>query len=183
MKHLIKKRLLISSMILFTLIALIAISTGCSSQSGAGSAEHTATAVSDDYIEIEIKGRPFKLELALNDRQRARGLMGRDEIAEDGGMLFVMPPVEPFPAELTFWMKDCLVPIDVIFLTAEGMITAIHEMKPPSPGTPDNYLTRYSSNGLAQFAVELRGGMASELGLEQGEVIELPFEQLLEMAE
>ncbi len=179
----IKKRLFISSIILFMLIALITISAGCGSQSGAGSAEPTATAVGDDYIKIELKERPFTLELALNDRQRAKGLMKRDEIAEDGGMLFVMPPVEPFPAELTFWMKDCLVPIDVIFLTAEGMITAIHEMEPPAPGTPDNDLIRYSSNEPAQFAVELRGGMASELGLEQGEVIELPFEQLLEMAE
>lgn len=162
--------------------ALILTVAGCGSAPGEDSADHAITA-DNNYIEIEIKGRTFNLELALNDRQRAKGLMDRDEIAEDGGMLFVMPPVEPFPAELTFWMKDCLVPIDIIFLADDGAITAIHEMEPPLPGTPYDQLIRYSSNGPAQFAVELRGGMAADLGLVKGEYIVLPFGQLLDLAE
>lgn len=169
--------------VIIIIAALILTVTGCGVAPGEDSADRVITANNNNYIEIEIKGRTFNLELALNDRQRARGLMGRDEIAEDGGMLFVMPPVEPFPAELTFWMKNCLVPIDVIFLADDGAITAIHEMEPPLPGTPDDELIRYSSNGPAQFAVELRGGMASDLGLKRGEYILFPFGTLLDLAE
>ena len=80
-------------------------------------------------------------------------------------------------------MKDCLVPIDVIFLGPAGKVTAVHAMLPPEPGTPDEKLPRYASFGLAQFAIELRGGKASELVIKRGDEIQLPFELLLEMAE
>ncbi|MDW7728489.1 MAG: DUF192 domain-containing protein [Bacillota bacterium] len=172
-----------ASFVLTIIIAVLTLTVAGCGSAPVEDSKGRAVTVDNNYIEIEIKGRTFNLELALNDRQRARGLMGRDNIDEDGGMLFVMPPAEPFPAELTFWMKDCLVPIDVIFLASDGAITAIHEMEPPLPGTPDDELIRYSSNGPAQFVVELRGGMAAELDLEQGEYIIFPFEHLLDVAE
>ncbi len=135
-----------------------------------------------ESLELQIGGQLFELELALDDKQRAAGLMGREEIDPSGGMLFVMPPVEPFPAELTFWMKDCLVPIDLIFLSTEGEITATHEMQPPEPGLSDEELLRYSSNSPAQYAIELRGGTVKDLNLQVGDTIELPFDYLLELA-
>ncbi len=132
--------------------------------------------------EVRIKGVNFKLELALTPEERAEGLMGRREIAADGGMLFVFPNQPPFPAELSFWMKNCLVPIDLLFLDPDGRVVAVHEMEPPLPGTADHELPAYRSSAPAQFAIELKGGRAAELGVTIGDVIELRFEELLKMA-
>ncbi len=132
--------------------------------------------------EVQIKGVLFKLELALTPEEWAEGLMGRREIAADGGMLFVYPDRPPFPTELSFWMKNCLVPIDLLFLDPDGRVVALHEMEPPQPGTADHELPAYRSGAPAQFAIELKGGRAAELGVTIGDVIELRFEELLKMA-
>ena len=132
--------------------------------------------------EVQIKGVVFKLELALTPEEWAEGLMGRKDIAADGGMLFVYPDRPPFPTELSFWMKNCLVPIDLLFLDPDGKVVAFHEMEPPLPGTADHELPSYRSGAPAQFAIELKGGRAAELGVTIGDVIELRFEELLKMA-
>ncbi len=144
--------------------------------------EGTVSAPGSEMLTIELGGRMFELELALTDEARMQGLMFRDKIAENGGMIFIYPPVEPFPTVLYFWMKNCLVPIDVIFINPKGMITAIHEMQPPEPDIPDDELTRYSSKLPAQFVIELRGGMAAELGLTAGSRVKLPIDELLKLA-
>ncbi len=133
--------------------------------------------------EVRIKGVTFKLELALTPEERAQGLMGRNQIAEDGGMLFVFPDNQHYPAELSFWMKNCLVPIDLIFLDPAGRIVAIHEMEPPPADTPDRELAVYASGAPAQYAIELKGGRAATLGLRVGETIALRFGELLKQAE
>ncbi len=167
----------------FIMLFFAAALTGCSAGQQDHQGEREETGGAPGTIAIEIKGTSFDLELALNNPQRERGLMGREEIPDDGGMLFVLPPEDPFPAELTFWMKGCLIPIDVIFLSLEGEVTAVHAMEPPAPGTPDEKLTRYRSYGDAQFAIELRGGRAEELGVKRGDQIELPVDYLLDLAE
>lgn len=142
--------------------------------------------VADDKpmtAEIELKDRLVSMEVALTPEERARGLMGRASLDDDKGMLFIFPAGEPFPTEVSFWMKNCLMPIDVIFISREGLVTAIHEMQPPLPGTPDEELIRYPSNGPVQFAIELRGGLAAELGLQVGDLVELKSDYLLEFAE
>lgn len=154
---------------------ILLLITGCSFNGKATEGQGTE--------EVHIKGVIFKLELALTPEERAQGLMGRETIAKNGGMLFVFPDDELYPAELTFWMKDCLVPIDLLFLDPAGRIEAIHEMQPPPPGTPDEELTVYASGVPAQFAIELQGGRAAGLGLQVGDVIELRFTELLLLAE
>lgn len=132
--------------------------------------------------ELQIKGVLFELELALTPEERAEGLMGREKIAKNGGMLFVFPVEPPYPTELGFWMKNCLVPIDLLFLDPSGKVVVIHEMEPPLPGVPDQELPVYRSGAPAQFAIELKGGRAAELGVTIGDVIELRFAELLQMA-
>ena len=132
--------------------------------------------------EVQIKGILFKLEPALTPEQRAQGLMGRDNIAADGGMIFVFPDQPPYPTELGFWMKNCLTPIDLLFLDPDGRVVAVHEMDPPLPGTPDHELPSYQSGVPAQYAIELKGGRAAELGVMVGDLIELRFTELLKKA-
>ncbi len=134
------------------------------------------------YEQVVLKGRPFKLELALTPGQREKGLMGRETIVVDEGMLFVYPDEEPYPTVLKFWMKDCLIPLDVIFIDHEGIITAVHEMEPPQSGTADEDLVVYSSEKPAQFAIEIKGGLAAEMGLLVGDTVKLDRDNLVKKA-
>ncbi len=170
-------------LIILTLLVIIA---GCEIAAEEVKAEQVEEITGENRPLIQpvvLKGQVFFMELAFTPEQRSRGLMGRDYLDDNEGMLFVFPPVYPYPRELFFWMKGCLIPIDLLFLNNEGVVIAIHEMQPPCPGTPDEELALYSSLLPAQFALELRGGLVSALGIEVGYSVNVPFEQLLEMAE
>ncbi len=129
-------------------------------------------------LPVIISGRTFQLELALDDATRIKGLSGRDHLDADGGMIFVFPGV----ARRRFWMKDCLVPIDIIFLDPAGRVMAMHRMV-PEPGVADADLKAYSSNWPAQFAIELRGGALDELSVKPQQTIALPLADLKRWAD
>ena len=130
---------------------------------------------------VTIAGETFTLEVVNTDAAIQRGMGGRESIARDGGMLFVFPEARA----RRFWMKDCLIPLDIMFLDARGRITAIHEM-PAEPLKTENEtqqqyedrLPGYRSLLGAQYAIELDYGRISELGLKTGQKIELPFDCL-----
>lgn len=134
---------------------------------------------------LEIAGETFKLELATDETARAKGLMGRKKIDDDSGMLFVYPKTEV----LTFWMANCVIDIDVIFLDAEGKIVATRQMKAEAPKgdneSQSEYearLKRYSSTRSAQFAIELKAGSIKRLELRRGMTIAMELEWLKKLA-
>jgi len=129
-----------------------------------------------DPLPVEIGGRTFELELALTLQQRYQGLSDRAHVPADGGMLFVFP--DDRVRVQRFVMRRCLVPIDIIYLDPGGRIVAMHEMEVEPYDTPEDELPRYSSRYPAQFAIELAGGALRELGLSEGERIDLPAERL-----
>ena len=100
-----------------------------------------------------------------------RGLGGRDSLPDDRGMLFVFPE----PGRHGFWMKDMLIPIDIIWISAEGRVVDIQAAQ-PEPGVPDPQLKRYSPNGEAKYVLEVRAGLAAEKNVQVGDEaqIELP---------
>ncbi len=135
---------------------------------------------------VVISGETFNLEVAADFETRNQGLMYRESVAEYGGMLFIYPRSEI----QSYWMGNCLVDIDIIFLDAQGRITALHEMKAQSPRreeeTEVDYRTRlpsYWSRYPSQFAIELRAGWLDRLGLHVDNKIELDLERLKTMAE
>ena len=132
-----------------------------------------------DTQRVTIAGRAFELELALTPAARYKGLSGRERIDARGGMLFVFPE----EGRRQFVMRDCLVPIDLIFLDAGGRIVRMHEMKVEPADTPRSELTRYSSRYPAQAAIELKGGTLDQLNLSAGEKIDLPLAELKRRAE
>ncbi|MFP4144743.1 MAG: DUF192 domain-containing protein [Phycisphaeraceae bacterium] len=129
--------------------------------------------------EVTLDDRSFELEIAADPQARYQGLSDRESIAEDGGMLFVFP----YPRKLSFVMRRCLVPIDIIFLGPGGRIVALHEMQVEPYDRPESELRHYSSRWPAQFAIELKGGTLDELDLESGDRVELPLARLKRMAE
>lgn len=148
------------------------------------------------YERVVIKDQTYLLELATDDKTRTKGLGERASLPENGGMLFVFKRAE----RRQFLMRDCLIDIDIIYLDANGRITAFHTMpkEPPrgadegevgdwDPRKPANRryesrLKRYSSLGAAQFVIELAGGELKDLHLKVGEKIELDTDRLKALA-
>jgi uncharacterized membrane protein (UPF0127 family) len=135
----------------------------------------------DGHEVVTIDGRDFTLELVADDATRMRGLGGRESIPENGGMLFSFPDSRI----RHFLMRDCVIPIDIIFLDADGRIVAMHHMPVEPPQQPgetliqyERRLKKYSSRFNARYAIELRGGMLEELDLQPGQQIRLDTERL-----
>lgn len=119
---------------------------------------------------ITIKQAKIGLEVAQTPEQQAIGLMFRTTLAADRGMLF---PVSP-PRYVSFWMKNTLIPLDMIFVR-EGKIGKIRENVPPCT---TERCPSYSSNVITDQVIELPAGRAKALGLKIGDplVVELSTE-------
>jgi uncharacterized protein len=99
----------------------------------------------------------FSVEVARTPDQQARGLMFREKLAPDGGMLFPMKP----PRAASFWMKDTVIPLDMIFIRADGTITRIAaETEPYSLDTVE-------SGEPVAAVLEIAGGRAAALGISE----------------
>ena len=128
---------------------------------------------------VEIAGEAFGLELAMDSASRFRGLSGRAHIPDDGGMLFIFPS----EAERTFVMRDCLVPIDILFLSPGGEVISSYAMEVEPADRPEFQLRPYRSNGRSAAVIELAGGTIERLGVDKGDIIDLPQRELKRQAE
>ena len=107
----------------------------------------------------------FTVELALTPEQQERGLMFRKSMAPDAGMLFVFDRAE----QQVFWMKNTLIPLDMIFIAADGRIVNIHERAVPGSLDP------IPSAGPVRGVLEVNGGTASRLGIKPGDRVLHPI--------
>ncbi len=114
---------------------------------------------------MEINGEKIELEIAQTPRQQAIGLMFRDSVPPNRGMLF---PFQP-PKLVSFWMKNVSIPLDMIFLK-DGIIQHIESSVPPckTPSCPV-----YGPNVKVDMVLELAGGRASELNLQKGQPLKI----------
>nr|WP_246252100.1 DUF192 domain-containing protein [Mesorhizobium camelthorni] len=107
--------------------------------------------------------RSFNIEIADDPGERSRGLMFRQEMDNDHGMLFVFEESQP----VGFWMKNTPLPLDLVFIGQDGKVRAIEKGEPFSeapiaPGEP------------VQFVLELNAGTVAEAGIENGDLIRHP---------
>ncbi|PSF37311.1 DUF192 domain-containing protein [Aphanothece hegewaldii CCALA 016] len=109
----------------------------------------------------------IELEVALTPEQQAMGLMYRTSLPDNRGMLF--PFDEARYAQ--FWMKNVAINLDMIFLK-QGVIQAIYSEVPPCTADP---CPTYGPSTLVDMVIELRGGRATELGLQKGDSITIDF--------
>ncbi|MFB9151154.1 DUF192 domain-containing protein [Roseovarius ramblicola] len=100
----------------------------------------------------------FRVELADTEAERAQGLMHRDTLATSAGMLFVYPR----PQRVSFWMKNTLIPLDMIFMDATGTVRRIGHEARPLDETPV-----FGGTGI-QTVLEINGGMARRIGIAPG---------------
>jgi uncharacterized membrane protein (UPF0127 family) len=106
----------------------------------------------------------FRVEVARTWPQQELGLMFRRHIAPDGGMIFPMDP----PREASFWMKNTLVPLDMVFIRADGSIARIAAMTSPRS------LDIVASGEPVAAVLELAGGRAAALGIAPGDRVRWP---------
>jgi uncharacterized membrane protein (UPF0127 family) len=137
------------------------------------------------YEQVTIGGEQFKLELAIDEPSRAKGLMGRTSISPSGGMIFV----HPYPQVQAYWMAYCVTDMDIMYLDTRGRIVSTHTMKVEPPKrdeeTTAQYelrLRNYTSGRPAMFAIELKAGTIERLKLKPGMDISLDLERLKKMA-
>jgi uncharacterized protein len=102
-------------------------------------------------------------ELATIVETRTRGLMERHSLPANQGMLFIFEA----PQALSFWMFNTLIPLDIIFADERRRIIAIHGSVPPCQ--PPRRCPTYSSNGPAQFVLEVNGGTTAKAGIGIGD--------------
>lgn len=106
----------------------------------------------------------FNIELVDTPEGRAKGLMFRQSLAPDAGMLFDFKEMR----ETAFWMRNTFIPLDMIFIDAAGVVKTVHvNAKPQDP-------TSIPSEVPVQFVLEIRGGRSVEIGLKPGDTIEHP---------
>lgn len=128
----------------------------------AGSAP-AATCSPDRVTVLGDFGRaPFRVQVADDAQERAQGLMNVESMATMEGMLFVYPE----PQATSFWMENTLIPLDMLFAGADGTITRIHENAEPMDRTP------IPGGDAVQYVLEINGGLAGRLGIEEGDVLQ-----------
>ena len=107
----------------------------------------------------------FNIEIATTNGERALGLMYRRELPDDAGMLFLYDPPQP----ITMWMRNTILPLDMIFIRADGRILRIAENTEPLS-------TRIiPSNGLAKGVLEVIAGTAQKYGIKPGDRVAHPL--------
>lgn len=104
----------------------------------------------------------FTVEVVSSPEDRARGLMFRESLPADQGMLFLFEEEKVYP----FWMKNTLIPLDIIWLDAEKEVVFISEETPPCEADP---CPVYNPGAAALYVLEINAGQAAAQGIEVGE--------------
>ena len=130
-------------------------------------ASHSVLAADVQSLEIVSKSgvHVFAVEMATTEQERETGLMYRKELAEGRGMLFDFTPQQ----QVSMWMKNTFIPLDMIFVRADGRILRIAENTEPQSEKI------ISSGGLAKGVLEVIGGTARKYGIETGDKVAHPL--------
>lgn len=180
-------RKVLATLAVIALLVSLALPTGCSDASRGKPLGATQTleltingknkTFEFETLDVTINGRAFKMKLALTDLQRYNGLshMTNEQIGD--GMLFAFEDAKP----LDFVMRDCLVPIDIIFVSPAGRVIQTHEMQTEPPGTVRH--RSYPSRYPALVALEFQAGTIKSLDIKPGQAIDLPMDRLKQRAD
>ena len=132
---------------------------------GSARAELASFQKSSLTIDTAAGPRHFTIELAVSPEQQEQGLMFRRSLPADAGMLFDFGGTRP----AVFWMKNTLIPLDMLFIAADGKIADIHERAVPlSEATIESRVP-------VRAVLELNGGTVSRLDIRLGDVVHHPI--------
>ncbi|MSQ32472.1 MAG: DUF192 domain-containing protein [Dehalococcoidia bacterium] len=123
-----------------------------------------------DTIRVDLNNVAFILKIADTNDERSKGLIGVASMPENEGMLFVFDVA----AKGNFWMKDTLIPLDMIWLAQDGTVADIKADIPTELGKADADLTLIRPNAEGKYVIELNAGSAKRVGLTVGMKVRLP---------
>ncbi len=150
------------------LILVLVACAGAPSSPATARPTESATAATAGLVPLSIRtrqgARHFRVEVARSEAEQARGLMFRTALAPDGGMIFPFAP--PRPA--SFWMRNTVIPLDMIFVRADGTIARI------AANTVPYSLDPVESGEPVAAVFEIGGGRAAALGIAPGDVVRWP---------
>lgn len=144
------------AMILMTAVTLI----GCNQQTADDNVTYKTAPLT--IVAQDGQQHNFIVEVAQTDQQKSYGLMFREELADDKGMIFLFEKEE----KRGFWMKNTLIFLDMIFVNEAGTVVKVHSMAQPHD------TTMISSDIPAKAVIEVRGGLAADLGINAGDRIQ-----------
>jgi uncharacterized membrane protein (UPF0127 family) len=121
----------------------------------------TGAAAQSPELTLSIAGHKLRAEVAATHETRARGLMQREQLAENRGMLFVYPE----PGTQQMWMLNTLIPLSVAFIGRDGRILNIRDMMPQS-------MELHGSIGQAAYSLEMNRGWFAQRGIGPGALVE-----------
>jgi len=116
--------------------------------------------------EVCFKNNCFKVELAVTPEEQKQGLMFRKNLDQDEGMLFVFKEEEEYP----FWMKDTLIPLDIIWINQNKEVVFISENTQPCS---ENQCAFINPDKKAQYVLELKAGRVRDIGLKIGDKMDI----------
>ncbi|MDX2108730.1 MAG: DUF192 domain-containing protein [Verrucomicrobiota bacterium] len=122
-----------------------------------------ATASVADYLSLQIDSTTVKAQIAVLASERQQGLMYRESLPEDSGMLFVFDKAQP----LSFYMRNTRIPLDIGYFTADGVLREVYQMY---PGDENSVKSR---NTAIQFALEMNQGWFARKGLRPGAKLDM----------
>lgn len=116
--------------------------------------------------EVNIDGHTFKVELAQTESEREKGLMNRASLDENAGMLFVFPSAAIYP----FWMKDTLIPLDILWIENDTIV----DMTTLTATTGVN-IAQYRPKNKANYVLEINAGLIKKYNFKVGETVSLNY--------
>jgi uncharacterized membrane protein (UPF0127 family) len=117
--------------------------------------------VNPGYLDLRVRGRRINAEVATTTETRNRGLMHRDSLDENGGMLFVFPDTD----YRSFWMESTYIPLSIAYLTEAGTIINIERMHPHNRAS-------IRSSAPAKYALEVNAGWFKKNGIRPGDSVD-----------
>jgi Uncharacterized conserved protein len=149
-----------------SVVLLLACALACSQRAATPVPSSPAATASDAGLpRIVLPDKSaIAIEVASDDATREQGLMYRDHLAGDRGMVFLFPQAGEYP----FWMKNTLIPLDMIWMDGEHRIVHVAHDVPPCKADP---CTSYPPHALASSVLELAAGVAAKHHLTDGNVL------------
>lgn len=123
-------------------------------------------------IQMTVGGITVEVEVAMSAQEQAQGLMYRESMPEDHGMLFVYSQ----PRYMSFWMKNTTIPLSIAYIREDGVIGNIEKMAPHTGDIDpsEHYTSRYKS----KYALEMNQGWFEQNNIKEGDSIQIPSEKI-----
>jgi uncharacterized protein len=144
--------------------AAVIVLAGCG-DSGPDSSPGSSSP-SADRVELAVGDATIEAEIADDESERARGLGGRDRLARDAGMYFVLTDSSP-----RIWMKGMRFPLDLVWINGDRVVQVTPRVPDEPPGTPETQLPIYSPSRPANRVLEVNAGWAERNGVGRGDPV------------